>query len=538
MPPNFSWDNPYPPQRSAVFARQAIATSQPLATSAGLKMLQCGGNAVDAAIAAAAALTVTEPCSNGLGSDLFAQVWFDGKLSALNASGPAPATWTLDYFRHRYGESATANRPQRGWDTVTVPGAVAGWQALHQRFGRLDFEEVLAPAIQLGEEGFSLAAITRRKWANAVPVLQGQPGFAEHFLPGGRVPSVADHIIIPGIGRTLAHIARHGADTFYRGEIAQAIEAFSQRTGGSLTAADLAAYHPEWVDPVSAPFSGCMLHECPPNGQGIAAQICLGILGHTELAQLQPDSAAWWHLSIEAMKQAFADVYAHVTDPSSMRVSVGQLLDDTVLAQRAARIDRRRALTWGPVASARGGTVYLCTADDAGNMVSLIQSNYLGFGSGVVVPGWGISLQNRGLGFSLDATHPNVVAPGKRPFHTITPGFLSQDGQPRLAFGVMGGNMQPQGQVQTLCRMLIAGQNPQAACDAPRWKWNQGLEVEVESHAPADTIAMLRHLGHRVVVPPASEAEFGAGQFIWRLDDGPRYAAASDHRRDGHAAGI
>jgi gamma-glutamyltranspeptidase / glutathione hydrolase len=533
------WNNPYPTTRLPVFARNVVATSQPLAASAALTVMRRGGNAVDAAIAAAAAICLTEPCSNGLGSDNFAIVWDGARLHGLNASGTAPSTWTPLYFLQRYGSDPAA-RPIRGWDTVTVPGAVAGWAVLHRRFGRLRFEEVLAPAIEYAERGFAVSPIVQDKWQRATPLLAGLPGFDQHFLPRGRAPAVGEHFVLPGAANTLKRIAESAGEDFYRGRIAEAIVAFAVQGGGTLSRADLDQYHPTWVETISQPFAGCALHELPPNGQGIAALICLGILTHTELADCAVDSADWHHLMIEAIKLAFADVYAQVADPAAMRVSVEQLLDPAYLRQRAQLIDRSRAQVFAPGNLDRGGTIYLTTADEGGMMVSLIQSNYMGFGSGVVVPGFGISLQNRGFAFSLDPTHPNCVAPGKRPFHTIIPALLMRDGAALMSFGVMGGNMQPQGQVQTLARMLLAHQQPQAACDAPRWKWNAGLELEMESGIAPPIVEELQRRGHRIVRNDDPYMDFGAGQMIWRLGDPAvdGYVAASDSRRDGQACGF
>jgi gamma-glutamyltranspeptidase/glutathione hydrolase len=536
---NFHWTNPYPSARTPLFARNIVSTSQPLAAQAGLRLLQQGGNAVDAAIAAAATITLTEPCSNGLGSDCFALVWDGSQLLGLNASGTAPAAWTLDYFEKKYGGDLTATRPMRGWDTVTVPGAVGGWGALHQRLGRLPFEQVLAPAIEYAERGFAISPNVQEKWRLAAPLLREQPGFAEHFLPKGRVPHVGEHFVLPHAAQTLKLIAQTRGEAFYRGELAARLVAHAAEHGGAMTEADLASYEPQWVDSLHTQFHRHTLHEIPPNGQGITALMTLGLLRHTPLAQLEVDSPDWHHWQIEAIKAAFADVYAHVSDPVSMRVSSEQLLDDDYLKSRAALIDPQRAQHWGPGELPRGGTIYLTTADESGMMVSFIQSNYLGFGSGVVVPGTGISLHNRGHGFSMLADHPNVVAPGKRPFHTIIPAFLMAEGKPQMSFGVMGANMQPQGQVQTLTRMLLAHQQPQAACDAPRWKWNKALDIEVEPDMPDSVKTELARRGHRIAPVNDPYLDFGAGQFIWRLGDSAvdGYVAASDSRRDGYAVG-
>jgi gamma-glutamyltranspeptidase/glutathione hydrolase len=536
---NFHWTNPYPSARTPLFARNIVSTSQPLAAQAGLRLLQQGGNAVDAAIAAAATITLTEPCSNGLGSDCFALVWDGSQLLGLNASGTAPAAWTLDYFEKKYGGDLTATRPLRGWDTVTVPGAVGGWGALHQRLGRLPFEQVLAPAIEYAERGFAISPNVQEKWRLAAPLLREQPGFAEHFLPKGRVPHVGEHFVLPHAAQTLKLIAQTHGEAFYRGELAARLVAHAAEHGGVMTEADLASYEPQWVDSLHTQFHRHTLHEIPPNGQGITALMTLGLLRHTPLAQLEVDSPDWHHWQIEAIKAAFADVYAHVSDPRSMRVTSEQLLDDDYLKSRAALIDPQRAQHWGSGELPRGGTIYLTTADESGMMVSFIQSNYLGFGSGVVVPGTGISLHNRGHAFSMLADHPNVVAPGKRPFHTIIPAFLMAQGQPQMSFGVMGANMQPQGQVQTLTRMLLAHQQPQAACDAPRWKWNKALDIEVEPNMPDSVKTELARRGHRIAPVNDPYLDFGAGQFIWRLGDSAvdGYVAASDPRRDGCAVG-
>ncbi|MFN7207979.1 MAG: gamma-glutamyltransferase family protein [Burkholderiales bacterium] len=536
---NFHWTNPYPSARTPLFARNIVSTSQPLAAQAGLRLLQQGGNAVDAAIAAAATITLTEPCSNGLGSDCFALVWDGSQLLGLNASGTAPAAWTLDYFEKKYGGDLTATRPLRGWDTVTVPGAVGGWSALHRRLGRLPFEQVLAPAIEYAERGFAISPNVQEKWRLAAPLLREQPGFAEHFLPKGRAPHVGEHFVLPHAAQTLKLIAQTHGEAFYRGELAARLVAHAAEHGGAMTEADLAGYEPQWVDSLHTQFHRHTLHEIPPNGQGITALMTLGLLRHTPLAQLEVDSPDWHHWQIEAIKAAFADVYAHVSDPRSMRVTSEQLLDDDYLKSRAALIDPQRAQHWGPGELPRGGTIYLTTADESGMMVSFIQSNYLGFGSGVVVPGTGISLHNRGHAFSMLADHPNVVAPGKRPFHTIIPAFLMAQGKPQMSFGVMGANMQPQGQVQTLTRMLLAHQQPQAACDAPRWKWNKALDIEVEPNMPDSVKTELARRGHRIAPVNDPYLDFGAGQFIWSLGDSAvdGYVAASDSRRDGCAVG-
>ena len=538
---DFNYSQPYASARLPVFARNIVATSHPLAAQAGLRMLVAGGNAVDAAIATAACMTIVEPCSNGLGSDAYCILWDGQRLHGLNASGPAPAAWTREFFVGKYGEGATAP-PPRGWDSVSVPGAVAAWAALSKRFGKLPFADLMAPATEIAERGYAVPVVVQQKWtlASKVAELVSGPGYAQTFLPKGRPPEVGERFTMPHAARALKLIGATKGEAFYRGEIAQAIAAWSKQHGGAMTAADLAAYQPEWVTPLAQDYRGHTLHEIPPNGQGIAAQMALGMLQHFDLASLPIDGPACQHLQIEAMKLAFADVYRFVADERFMEGPPAMLLDAQYLATRARLIDPQRAQVFGAGYAIKGGTIYLSAADESGMMVSFIQSNYMGFGSGVVEPTFGISLQNRGHGFSLDARSPNVVAPGKRPFQTIIPGFLSKDSQPIMSFGVMGGNMQPQGHVQTLVRMLDHGQNVQAACDAPRWRFNQGLEINVERKMPETTREALQALGHQIVGLNDSYMDFGAGQFIWRLGDPAveGYVAASDPRRDGAAVGF
>jgi gamma-glutamyltranspeptidase/glutathione hydrolase len=539
---DFNYQNTYPSVRLPLFARNVVSTSHPLAAQAGLRMLLQGGNAVDAAIAAAAALTVAEPVSNGLGSDAFCILWDGSALHGLNASGRAPQAWTPDYFRSRYGQDATTP-PQRGIDSVTVPGAVSAWTALSQRFGKLAFSDLMAPAIELAERGYCVPPVVQRKWV-AAQNLASQPGFSQTFLPRGRAPEVGELFQFPAAARALRSIAASGGESFYKGDIAQAMAKFSAEHGGALSLADLAAHRCDWVTPIAKNYRGYTLHEIPPSGQGMAALMALGMLEQFDLGAMSVDGVQAQHLQIEAMKLAFADVYRFVADPGSMEISVDQMLSADYLAARARLIDPRRAQEFkaGSPADAhrRGGTVYLTAADASGMMVSFIQSNYQGFGSGCVEPTFGISLQNRGFGFSLTPGSPNLVAPGKRPFHTIIPAFLTKDAQPVMSFGVMGANMQPQGHVQTLVRMLDHGQNPQAACDAPRWRFNTGLEINVEPTMEAQTVQALAELGHKTVISTDVYQDFGAGQFIWRAGDPATqgYIAASDARRDGQAVGF
>ena len=539
---SFNYSNPYTSTRLPLFARNVVSTSHPLGAQAGLRMLLRGGNAVDAAVAAAAAMTIVEPVSNGLGSDAFCMVWDGNALHGLNASGCAPRSWTPDYFKRKYGGGAS-NPPKRGMDSVTVPGAVAGWVALNERFGKLPFADLMEPAIEMAERGYLLPTVVQQKWAAATDELKSQPGFAQSFMPWGRAPNVGELFRFKAAAKALRAIAQSQGTAYYGGEIAQAIEKFSAQNGGSLTAKDFEDYRPEWVKPISKDYRGYTLHEIPPNGQGIAALIALGILDKFDLAAWPVDGVDSQHLQIEAMKLAFADVYKYVAEPSAMQISVAQMLDAGYLASRAKLIDMKKAQDFRAGTPndphRKGGTIYLTAADEDGMMVSFIQSNYMGFGSGCVEPEFGISLQNRGHGFSLEAG-ANQVAPGKRPFHTIIPAFLTQNGQAVMSFGVMGANMQPQGHMQTLVRMLDYGQNPQAACDAPRWRYNAGLEINVEAAMSPATVQGLAARGHRMAVINDSYQDFGAGQFIWRAGD-PKvegYVAASDARRDGQAVGF
>jgi len=529
-PTSFDWTAAYPSRRQPIFARNAVATSQPLATQAGIAMLRAGGNAIDAVLATAIALTVVEPCSNGLGSDLFAIVWDGRGLAGLNASGRAPAAWTPERFA-RYREM-----PRAGWNTVTIPGAVSAWVALSERYGKLPFADLFAPAIGYARDGYAVSPIIADKWAKAVPILGEVPGFAAHFLPHGRAPQPGEQFVSPDTATSLEKIAASKGEAFYRGELAEKMVAHSRANGGVHALEDFAAHTNDWVTPLAVDYRGYTVHEIPPNGQGIAALIALGILEHFDLASQAVDSVEVQHLEIEAMKLAFADVYRYVADPRAMEVTPAQMLDPDYLVARARLIDRRRAQDFGHGTPPKAGTVYLTAADAGGMMVSLIQSNYMGFGSGIVVPGTGISLQNRGTGFSLEPGHPNRVGPGKRPFHTIIPGFVTRDGQPYASFGVMGGAIQPQGHVQTLVRLIDHRQQPQAVLDAPRWKVNAGVSIDLESSVAPAVRDGLEALGHEFASISDAYMDFGAGQFIVRTENG--YIAASDPRRDGQAAGF
>jgi len=526
----FEWQFPYPSQRMPVLARNCVATSQPLAAQAGLSMLHKGGSAVDAILATAISLTVLEPTSNGIGSDAYAILWDGKKLVGLNASGRSPAAWTPDYFK------GAATMPQRGWNAVSVPGCVSAWVTLHAKYGKLPFADLFEPAIRYARDGYMVSPTISRLWANQVPDLKDQPGFAQAFMPNGRAPAAGEKFTFPDQAKTLELIAKTKGEAFYKGELAEKMAAHSKANGGAMTVADLSAHQCDWVDPIGMDYRGTTLHEIPPNGQGIAALAALGILENFDVAGMKIDSADYYHLQIEAMKIAFADLYEYVSDIDTMRVKTSQMLDKAYLKERAKLIDMKKAGLPAFGTPPTGGTVYLTAADQNGMMISYIQSNYMGFGSGVVVPGTGISMQNRGYGFVLKPGHANVVAPKKRPFQTIIPGFVTRGGQPLMSFGVMGGSMQAQGHMQVTSRLVDHQQNPQAAADAPRWRVDTGVKVGIEYGVPADIVADLRARGHDMPQADRWSTDFGRAQLIYKLEDG--YFAASERRTDGQAVGF
>ena len=519
---------PYASSRSPVMGRNAVAASQPLAAQAGLRMLLKGGNASDAAVAAAMALTVVEPTGCGLGSDAFAIVWDGGKLHGLNSSGRSPAGWT----RERFG--ARSAMPERGWEAVTVPGAVAAWAELAKRFGTLPLGVLAGPAISYARHGFPVSPRIAMLWERDAALLARQPGFAEHFLPGGRAPRPGETFKCPAIADSLELIADSGGEAFYRGALAEGIAADAKTHGAALDEADLAGHSADWADLLALPFGTHCLHELPPNGQGIAVLMAAGMIEALGGAGDGPDDPETIHVAIEAMKLAFADVHRYVADPASMAMPAAALLDPDYLAARAKLIGRNTAGAPEFGAPKAGGTVYLAAADEGGRMISYIQSNYMGFGSGVVAPG-GISLQNRGAGFVLDPGHANEAGPRKRPFHTIIPGFVTEaSGAPYMAYGVMGGLMQAQGHLQMALRVLRHGQNPQAAADAPRWRVLSGRTIAVEPSIGAATVEALRARGHEVLTGGAGwEFGFGGAQLIVRTEGA--YIAGSDPRKDGQA---
>ena len=526
---------PHPSRRIPIYARNGmVAASSALASAAGLAMLRQGGNAVDAIVATAAALTVLEPTSNGLGSDAFALVWQNNALHGLNASGPAPQAISIEKVLARHGGPAM---PRYGWTPVTVPGAVGAWAALSARFGKLPFATLLEPAIAYASEGYPVPPMLAFLWGEAFQTLREHctgPEFAawySTFAPQGRAPLAGEIVRLPHHARSLQAIAQSRAEDFYRGDLAARIAAESAAFDGYLSAADLAAFQPQWVDPISVSYRGCELWEIPPNGQGITALMALNILKEFPLESL--DAVEARHLQWEAMKLAFADARHYVTDNRHMAVDYHNFLEPAFGAARARQITSQAALP-APVQLPKGGTVYLCAADAQDNMVSYIQSNYMGFGSGIVVEGYGVSLQNRGADFSLDPEHYNCLRPGKRTYHTIIPGFMTRDGKAVGPFGVMGGYMQPQGHVQVVMNLVDFGLNPQQALDAPRWQWVGDRRFLVEPSFPVETARQLAGKGHEVEVALQSTS-FGRGQLILRLDNNVLVGAA-EPRTDSNIA--
>jgi gamma-glutamyltranspeptidase/glutathione hydrolase len=526
----FSWDFDYPSQRMPVLAQNVVATSQPLAAQAGLRMLLKGGNAVDAALAVAIALTVVEPTSNGIGSDAFALVWDRETLYGLNGSGRSPRSWTYQRF------SGFSEMPSSGWDTVTVPGAVDAWVRLSQRWGKLPFADLFEPAIRYARNGYPVSPITALRWEEAIGFYPGFPEINRVFFPLGRAPLPGEIFSCTQQAETLVTIAKSYGESFYRGRLARKISACSAAQGGAMMLSDLEQHRSDWVEPISIDFQGVRLHEIPPNGQGIAALIALGILRHVDLKRYSVDSVDSIHLQIEAMKSAFTEVFRNVADPDHMKLEPSDLLQDDFLTSKAKTIRLEKASEPQPQPTVSGGTVYLTAADASGMMVSFIQSNYMGFGSGISIEGTGITMQNRGCGFVLEKDHPNAVGGGKRPFHTIIPGFVTKNGQPVMSLGVMGAHMQPQGHVQMMVRIFAYGQNPQTACDAPRWHVAADSSIDLEQGFPKKVIDGLIQKGHSVRTD-APTSLFGGGQFIYRMESGG-YFAASDPRKDGQAVGF
>lgn len=519
--------------RSTVYApRSAVGTSQPLATGAALKIMEEGGNAFDAAVAAAAVLNVTEPYMTGIGGDMFALVWSaeEGGLVGLDASGRAGSKASAQALR----AAGETRMPYQEARSVTVPGALSGWQALLDRFGTMTLAQVLQPAIRIAEEGFPVTPIIAQDWRNTADLLRRNPGAAATFLMNDQGPQAGQWFRNPDLARTFRRIAEGGGAEFYGGSLGQEIVAGLDELGGFLTVEDLEAQQVSWVNPLSVDYKGYTLWELPPAGQGVAALEMLKMLEGFDLKGMGHNSAQYLHTLIEAKKLAYADLEEYVADPDYMKVRAEQLLAPDFIRSRAAAIDPGHAADRpqpGRLAT-ESETIYLSVADEHGNMVSFICSIYEYFGSGIVVPGTGFALQNRGAGFNIEEGSPNELAPGKRPFHTIIPAFVTKDGAPWLSFGVMGGSMQPQGHVQMLVNLVDFGMDLQEAVDAPRFRHFNGTTVAIEN-LPTDVAEKLRAMGHTLRSPDG--VAFGGAQAVMRLPRG--WAAASDPRKDGMAAG-
>ncbi|GHV62154.1 gamma-glutamyltransferase [Spirochaetia bacterium] len=532
---------PYPSKRQVTYARRGlVAASQPLAAQIGLDVMKKGGNAFDAIAASAAAMTALEPCSNGIGGDAFAILWSakEKKLIGLNSSGPAPALLSEENIRSRFFNAM----PQFGSEPVTVPGIPAAWAAISSTYGKLSLAKTLEGAAKLAEEGFPVAPVTARNWAGSRKLYERErlahrngkifDGWFETFAPGGKTPAPGDLVPLRAHAQTLREIGRTNAESFYRGDIAQDIDRYMKKTNGFLRGEDLAQFYPEWVEPIGVNYRGYDIWEIPPNGQGMVALMALNILENFDFpfGKDHPDTL---HRQIEALKLAFADGHAYIGDQKKLEVNVAGLLSKEYAKKRSALITEN-ALEPLPGSPDKSGTVYLCTADEEGNMVSYIQSNYMGFGSGLVLSERGIAFQNRGFGFNLDRNSVKYVMPGKRPFHTIIPGFITRNGEPVGPFGIMGGAMQPQAHLQVVSNLIDFNLNPQAALDAPRWQWVQGRELHFETGIPHHTAAALARRGHDIRYEH-SEAEFGRGQIIRRMPNGV-YAAGTEMRTDGYIA--
>jgi gamma-glutamyltranspeptidase/glutathione hydrolase len=531
--------------RSEVIAANGMAaTSQPLATQVCLDILKSGGNAIDAAIAGNAVLGLVEPVSNGIGGDLFAIIWHaeSARLYGLNASGRSPRSLSLEYFE----ENGYASIPSYGHLPVSVPGCVDGWFEMHDRFGSMDMKEILAPAIQYARSGFPVSEVIAHYMEIGALILQQYPGFRETYMPEGRTPAKGEIFSNPYLGNTLEKIATGGRDEFYRGEIARTIARYMKDQGGFLSYQDLAAHTSEWVDPISVNYRGFEVWELPPNGQGTAVLQMLNILEGFDIASMGFGSREYIHAFVEAKKLAFEDRAKYYSDPDFNKLPVQQLISKEYAAKRRKLIDPYRAANSYPAGKLeQGNTIYMTVADKYGNMVSLIQSNYRGMGSGMTPYGLGFIMQDRGELFSLERGHYNCYAPGKRPFHTIIPGFVTRDGRPYMSFGVMGGDMQPQGHVQILVNMIDFGMNLQETGDAPRirhmgssqptgTKMLDGGKVMLETGFAYEVIRGLIQMGHTVQYDVGA---YGGYQAILFDEKKGVYFGASESRKDGQAAG-
>ncbi len=526
---------PYPSQRMTTFGEKGmVATSQPLAAQAGLRILQLGGNAIDAAVATAACLTVVEPTSNGIGSDAFALIWTKGELHGLNSSGPAPERMSIEALKKKGLEGI----PKLGPLSVTVPGAPAAWAEISEKHGKLPFAKLMEPAIEYAESGYPVSPTLGKYWKEGYSLYQKGiekdefEAWCKVFAPNGKAPGIGEIWQSPGHADTLRKIADTKAEAFYSGELAEQMDRYFKNNDGFLSKKDLENFKPEWVKPIRMNYKGYDVWEIPPNGQGLIALMALNILKGIDLGG--KEEVETYHKQIEALKLAFVDGQAHITQESKMRLKVEDLLSDGYGEDRRKLIGDM-AIQPLPGKPRTGGTVYLAAADDEGNMVSFIQSNYMGFGSGIVVPGTGISLQNRGYNFSMDPNHVNVLEPGKKTYHTIIPGFLTKAGQPVGPFGVMGGFMQPQGHLQVMVNTIDYQMNPQAALDAPRWQWSDNKTVLVENGIQDHIVQALARKGHDIQVA-SDNKPFGRGQIIWKDQETGVLSGATECRTDGSVA--
>lgn len=527
-------DYPYPSKRNVVYAKNGmVCVGNPTSASAGLQVLLSGGNAVDAAVAVATCQPVAEPTGNGLGSDCFALIWYQGKLYGINGSGPAPMTASIKALKER----GFTKIPSYGVEPINVPGAVATWMAVHKRFGRLSLDKVMAPAISYAENGFPVSPNISRLWEEAAGIYgkykdrEEFRGWFATFMPEGHWLRPGEIFKNPDLAKSLRLIAATYGEAFYKGELADAIDAFMRKYNGFLRKSDLEAYAPEWVEPLKVNYRGIDVWELPPNGHGITVLMALNILKGFEFTAR--DTAETMHRQIEAMKLAFTDTKEYVAEPAYMKVTAEELLSERYAADRRALIGEKalNPVVGNPHYSS---TVYFCTADGEGNMVSMIQSNYRGFGSGIVIPGTSISFNDRAENFSFHEDHPNALAGGKRSYHTIIPAFLTKDGEALAAFGIMGGFMQPQAHVQVVMNLVDFALNPQQALDAPRWQWVGGRTVEVEQDTPNHIVLQLVRMGHKIVVQP-DPYHMGRGQIILRDSHGS-LLGATEKRTDGQIA--
>ena len=529
----------FPSRRSNIIARNGmVATSQPLAAQAGLDVLKAGGNALDAAVATVATLCVVEPCSTGIGGDAFALIWSakEQKLYGLNASGPAPAKLTADAVR---GLGHT-EFPALGGLAVTVPGSLRGWELALAQFGTMGLDTLLGRAIGYARDGYPVSERIAKAWAVSQEKMSQHEDSRRVWLPRGQAPRPSELFRNPEFARTLQAIAENGPEAFYTGEIAAQIAACVQGAGGFLSEEDLANYRAEWVEPISVPYrQGYRFYEIPPNGQGLTALLALNIVNGFDVQGLGHQSADYLHLCMEAIKLAFADAHAYIADPRHADIPLAGLLSEAYTAARRGQINMATAQPPRAGQPPRhGDTVYLTTADGEGNMVSWIQSLYMGFGSGLTAGTTGVQLQNRGANFSLVAGHPNEAGGGKRPFNTIIPGFITKNGQAWASFGVMGGFMQPQGHLQVGSHLVDFGLTPQAALDAPRFNWLQGQTFGMESSLGEGRLAEMARRGHDLL--PAAQAaglHYGGGQVIVRDPETGVLVGGSEPRSDGAAVG-